>query len=63
VLPWNERLTVTVNQAVEITSISRPKLYRLMQSGDLKFTIVGQRRLVLVESLRRLVLGDKAEAA
>lgn len=50
-----EPLTVTVQDAVRMTGLSQPTLYRRMKDGDLKHTHVGRRRLISLASLRQLV--------
>jgi hypothetical protein len=57
-IPFGERLTCSVDEAVQVTGLSRSGLYERMRSGQLKFTKRGARRLVNVESLRSLVGAD-----
>jgi excisionase family DNA binding protein len=55
VLPVRQRLSVTVNVAAQFTGISRSRVYELLHDGTLTGKVVAGRRVVLVESLLRLV--------
>jgi excisionase family DNA binding protein len=57
-IPFAQRLTCSVSDAVEATGISRAKLYQLISDGSVSSTTVGRRRLVHVGSLRSLLLTD-----
>jgi excisionase family DNA binding protein len=48
-------LTVTLQQAAEITGLSIRQLYNLIDAGQISTTKVRKRRLIHYESLRRLV--------
>lgn len=50
-----EPISVRIREASRLTGLSRSKLYELMGAGDIEFAKVGSSRLILVESLRRLV--------
>jgi hypothetical protein len=54
-IPFNERIVCSVPEAVAASSLSRGYLYRLMQAGKPEYRNAGRRRLVVVESLRKLV--------
>jgi hypothetical protein len=54
-IPFRERLTCSVPEAVEATSIGRSKLYVAMKAGKLEYVKYGQRRLVRVPSLLKLI--------
>ena len=54
-LPVHERAAFTVGDACRYTSISKTRLYRYMDDGELQFKKLGQRRLILRESLDRLI--------
>jgi hypothetical protein len=53
-------LTVRIPTAVAMTGICRSKLYELIRSGDLEVAKVGTATLVKVESLKRLIDGNRA---
>ena len=54
-------ISVRIPEAVRLTGISRSRIYELMRSGDIEFAKVGASTLILVESLRRLVLGRRTQ--
>jgi predicted DNA-binding transcriptional regulator AlpA len=56
-------LTVTIAKATELTGISRATVYRAMADESLQTTKVRGRRLVVYESLLKLVTPDPADAA
>jgi excisionase family DNA binding protein len=59
-----KRLSGTLKQATEASGLSTRKLYDLIASGNLESTTVGRRRLIIWESLEKLLLRrDKREAA
>ncbi|WP_188645580.1 helix-turn-helix domain-containing protein [Tsuneonella deserti] len=52
--PAIEPLTVRISTAVQLTGISRSRLYELIQSGDLETVKVGRCTLIPFRSLRAL---------
>ncbi len=54
-MPFSQKITCTINEACEATSLGRTKLYELIGDGRLATTIVGRRRLVVVRSLLSLL--------
>jgi len=54
-VPFAQKLTCTINEACEVTSLGRTKLYELIGDGHLATTTVGRRRLVVVRSLLSLL--------
>jgi excisionase family DNA binding protein len=54
-LPPNERAAFTLADAAKYSAISKTQLYRYMDAGLVQFAKIGQRRLVLRESLDRLL--------
>jgi excisionase family DNA binding protein len=58
-LPIGERLTCTVNDACAFSSVSKTKLYELINGGALATTRVGRRRLVIVSSLKAMLGGEE----
>ncbi len=59
--PLGERISVTVDQAVAASGLSRSTLYELIRDDALESRVVAGRRLILVRSLRRLIEGDAAD--
>jgi hypothetical protein len=55
--------SITLRKATELTGLSRSSLLRRADEGKLKTVFVSGRRLVVVDSLRRLIGLDTAEAA
>jgi excisionase family DNA binding protein len=50
-------LSVRIATAVQITGISRSRIYELIQSGDLETVKVGRSTLIPYRSLKELVGG------
>jgi len=55
--PPFEPLSVRIATAVQITGISRSRLYELIQSGDLETVKVGRSTLIPYRALKELVGG------
>ena len=49
-----EPLTVSISTAVQLTGISRSRLYELIQSGELETVKVGRSTLIPYKSLKAL---------
>lgn len=49
-----EPLTVRISSAVQLTGISRSRLYELIQSGELETVKVGRSTLIPYRSLKML---------
>jgi hypothetical protein len=56
-IPFDQRPTCSVKDAVEASGLSRSLLYQKMKDEELAFTKVGSRRLIQVPSLLRLLGG------
>jgi excisionase family DNA binding protein len=54
-LPVQERAAFTVGDACLYTSISKTRIYRYMDTGQLRFKKLGQRRVLLREDLDLLI--------
>jgi excisionase family DNA binding protein len=52
--PGFEPLTVRIATAVQLTGLSRSRLYELIQSGDLETVKVGRSTLIPYRSLKAL---------
>lgn len=52
-----EPLTVRISMAVQLTGISRSRLYELIQSGELDTVKVGRSTLIPYKSLKALTGG------
>lgn len=55
--PPIEPLTVRVSRAVQLSGLSRSRIYELIQSGDLETHKVGRATLIPYRSLKHLVTG------
>jgi excisionase family DNA binding protein len=54
-------LTVTIPDATRMVGLSRSRIYELLGEGRLQSRKIGRRRLIVVQSLERLV--DESQAA
>jgi hypothetical protein len=54
-VPFEQRLTCSVQDAVAASGLSRSHLYKKMLRGELEYRSHGKRRLVVVQSLRKLL--------
>jgi predicted DNA-binding transcriptional regulator AlpA len=54
-IPFIERPTCSVDDAVQATGLSRSLLYERMRAGELDYVKVGNRRLVNVSSLLKML--------
>lgn len=54
-IPLNERAALSVRQACAYSGIGRTKIYELLAEGKLASRKIGDRRLVLRESIDRLL--------
>ena len=52
------KLALTIEEACQALTISRPTLYELIASGRIRTVMVGRRRLVPVAELERLLAAD-----
>jgi excisionase family DNA binding protein len=55
ILPLAERFGINVAVAAEYVGISKSRIYELLQSGELEGRVVCGRRIVVVESLLRML--------
>lgn len=56
-IPFKERISCTIGEAVAATGIPKPAIYDAIALGQLECVKVGKRSLILVPSLIRLVEG------
>lgn len=54
-IPALEKLTLRIPDAVEVSGISRTKIYELIRSGALQSSKVAGCRVIPVDGLRRLM--------
>lgn len=55
VLPFAEKLAFSIAEAERATGLSKPTLYRLMKSGELRFAQIKGRRLIPRSALLELI--------
>jgi excisionase family DNA binding protein len=60
-IPFSQRLSCTIDEACEATSLGRTKLYELIGAGQLATITIGRRRLVLVRGLLSLIEENKID--
>jgi len=58
--PAIQPIAVTIPDAEIISGLSRPTLYRRNKEGALPFRKVKGRTLVMVDDLKRLIMGEAA---
>jgi excisionase family DNA binding protein len=56
------RTYLTINQAVARTSLSRSKLYSMMEAGELSYCKVGRCRRIALDDLMRVMEAGKVPA-
>jgi len=56
-------ITATISRSREISGISRSRIYEMLAAGELEWVHVGARRLILIDSYRRLLVKLKAADA
>lgn len=54
---WREPIAVTINETCQLAGIGRTTAYKLIRAGHLQTATIGRRRLVIVASITRLLLG------
>lgn len=60
-IPFSQRLSCTIDEACEATSLGRTKIYELIGAGQLTTITVGRRRLVIVSGLLALLDTNKID--
>ena len=60
-IPFSQRLSCTIDEACQATSLGRTKLYELIGAGQLATTTVGRRRLVIVRGLLSFLEANKID--
>ena len=56
-------ITATIDNFCAISNIGRSKVYELLDSGDIESIKIGKRRLIIIESYRRLIERQQATSA
>jgi hypothetical protein len=56
----SDRITATIPEFRRLSGIGRSRIYELLDAGELESIYVGARRLILVDSYRRLIERQRA---
>ena len=56
-------IAVSPGEAATLTGTSRGFIHKLIRTGQLKSQLIGTRRLILVDDLKNLVAGERADYA
>jgi len=56
-------ITATIGNFCEISDIGRSKVYELLDAGDLDSIKIGKRRLIILDSYRKLIEQQRATGA
>ena len=51
----SDRTTATIPEFRRLSGIGRSRIYELLNAGDLESIHIGSRRLILIDSYRRLI--------
>jgi hypothetical protein len=54
-IPFYERPTCSIDEATKASGLSRSMIYNKMKTGEIEWTKVNARRLIIVRSLLRLL--------
>ena len=52
---WDRHITMPVPQFLHAAGFGRTKLYDLLASGELESVVIGRRRLIMLDSYRKLI--------
>ena len=53
--PLDKVITASIGEFCRLSGIGRTKVYELLGDGDLESISIGRRRLIVLESYRRLI--------
>ena len=56
-----ERICVKIPVAVQLTGLSRSRIYELLKKGEIEYIKVGSSTLIPVDSLKRFIEGKRAD--
>jgi excisionase family DNA binding protein len=57
----NQRITISVDEAMSATGIGKTMLYELLNDGSIRSILVGKRRLVIVQSIHEWVAAMESQ--
>ncbi len=55
-------ITATIKRFTELSGIGRSRVYELLADGSLESIYVGSRRLIVLDSYRKLIEGERTKA-
>jgi hypothetical protein len=55
-------ITATIPEFRRLSGISRSRIYELLDSGDIQSVYIGARRLIVIDSYRKLIAHHRAKA-
>jgi excisionase family DNA binding protein len=53
--PWDNVITASIGEFCRLSGIGRTKVYELLGDGNLESISIGRRRLIVLDSYRRLI--------
>ena len=56
-------ITATIDNFCDISDIGRSRVYELLDAGEIESIKVGKRRLIIIDSYRRLIERQRATTA
>jgi excisionase family DNA binding protein len=57
----NQRITISVDEAMSATGIGKTMLYELLNDGSIRSILVGKRRLVIVQSIHEWIAAMESQ--
>ena len=58
-----DRISATIAEFRRLSGIGRSRIYELLKTGELESIHIGSRRLILIDSYRRLIERRRQSAA
>jgi len=58
-----DRITCTIQEFGRVSGIGRSRIYELLDAGELESVYIGSRRLIVIDSYRRLIERQRAAQA
>jgi hypothetical protein len=55
VLPETDPITATIPEFRRLSGIGRSRIYELLDAGEIESVYIGSRRLILIDTYRRLI--------
>jgi excisionase family DNA binding protein len=58
--PWDNVITASIGEFCRLSGIGRTKVYELLGEGNLESISIGRRRLIVLDSYRRLIQSQRS---